>query len=64
MFGLNSESLLMLFRNKISDIVGQVRDKLNKDCKDYKLIVTMLKDANTKNLKPVPAQMSNQSLNS
>lgn len=58
MFGLNSENLLMLFRNKISDIVGQVRDKLNKDCKDYKLIATIVKDGgsdSSKTAKPIQA---------
>jgi len=37
--------LLQIFKNKIQDIVGQVRDKLNKDAKEYKLITAVLKDA-------------------
>lgn len=33
-FGFDSKELLGWFKNKIQDIVGQVRDKLNKDAKD------------------------------
>lgn len=33
-FGLLSNDLLMKFRNKINDIVAQVRDKINKDAKE------------------------------
>ena len=39
-FGLQSNDLLMKFRNKIHDIVAQVRDKLNKDSKEQGLIKT------------------------
>lgn len=45
--GLDSKKLLEQFKAKISDIIGQVRDKLTKDSKDYKLVVTVLKDAAT-----------------
>ncbi len=55
-FGLNAENLMTLFRNKISDIVGQVRDKLNKDCKDYKLINTIMKEAVLDPTKPLAKQ--------
>jgi hypothetical protein len=47
---------MTLFRNKISDIVGQVRDKLNKDCKDYKLINTIMKEAVLDPTKPLAKQ--------
>jgi hypothetical protein len=41
---LTSKKLLDIFIAKISDIIGQVRDKLTKDAKDYKLIVPVLKE--------------------
>jgi hypothetical protein len=43
-FGLHPKELLVKFRNKIYDIVAQVRDKLNKDSKEQGLIVTIPKD--------------------
>jgi hypothetical protein len=44
-FGLQSNELLIKFRNKIYDIVAQVRDKINKDAKDQGLISTVLKES-------------------
>ena len=42
-FGLQSHELVIKFRNKIYDIVAQVRDKINKDAKDQGLISTVPK---------------------
>ena len=42
-FGLLSNELLVKFRNKIYDIVAQVRDKINKDSKEQGLITTVPK---------------------
>ena len=43
-YGLDSEKLLHDFKQKIQDIVQQVRDKLNKDAKDQELIKMILKE--------------------
>jgi hypothetical protein len=40
---LQSHELVIKFRNKIYDIVAQVRDKINKDAKDQGLISTVPK---------------------
>jgi hypothetical protein len=43
-FGLQSHELVIKFRNKIYDIVAQVRDKINKDAKEQGLISTVPKN--------------------
>ncbi|CDW73734.1 UNKNOWN [Stylonychia lemnae] len=55
--GLTAESLLDLFKRKIQEIIGQVRDKLNKDSKDQKLIVEIQSDQKELNQNLTPEQL-------
>lgn len=46
---INSDELMKIFNSKILDIICQVKDKLNKDAKDQKVVHEILKNPTTLN---------------